>query len=201
MNEQTKAFDLSDRDFDIRLNCTYDEMGDVLYMFLDQQKQSDLSVMTKSGLVLRTSEDKPWGVTIVDFRHHWRERLDELSAEIAAFLGPNEEEGARWVKKRLLRSNAYWNFKPCPFCGHRISEDLIDCFYGTGMFWRPDPEPLHFIEYMNRREAAVHPEAQPVLHIECNTTEGGCGAQIEGNTGEEVLAKWNRRVHENNDCK
>jgi hypothetical protein len=56
--------------------------------------------------------------------------------------------------------------KPCPFCGFVFPEDLIDCIYPRSFGWRAG----------------------------CNESMGGCTAEVLGETEEEAIQNWNKRI-------
>lgn len=79
---------------------------------------------------------------------------------------------------------------PCPFCGFDPSgdsEDLLDILYPVAG-WR----------YVDDGKAYVAPNALNLdghtWGLHCTECMGGCGAQIEADSRDEVVAKWNRRA-------
>lgn len=76
----------------------------------------------------------------------------------------------------------------CPFCGFRFPSDLIDNVYPTGR-WRDDDEIRHYLFPDDPREH--HGRTWVVV---CQQHMGGCDASIHGDSREEAIAKWNRRV-------
>jgi hypothetical protein len=85
--------------------------------------------------------------------------------------------------------------RECPFCGHFPDPDnYIDSFHPTGQGWRDDPlgeegKPFrHYMRYNDPR--GVHGK---VWEMNCLIHEGGCGANITGDSREETIAAWNRR--------
>ena len=79
---------------------------------------------------------------------------------------------------------------PCPFCGMRVSDDLIDTLYPTGLYWR-DTELGHVYPLRDQ----VLPDDNPIMGLHCNESYGGCGVVMQGDTKQEVIRKWNRRTH------
>ena len=79
--------------------------------------------------------------------------------------------------------------KPCPFCGHAVDLDDPDTLYPNSIGWKVRPNG--FLSYHNYREVS---EAQWCYSIHCVTTSGGCGVEISGNSRQECIDKWNRRV-------
>jgi hypothetical protein len=57
---------------------------------------------------------------------------------------------------------------PCPFCGFSLDPNDADCIYPVGK---------------RRNLWALH----------CYETGGGCGAEVLGNSVEDVINKWNSR--------
>lgn len=79
---------------------------------------------------------------------------------------------------------------PCPFCGKPVDPEDPDTLHPTGSGWRDD-EVEGFRTYHRYTDV---PKAQWCWGMHCPTTAGGCGAEISGDSKEEVLAKWNRRT-------
>lgn len=79
---------------------------------------------------------------------------------------------------------------PCPFCGMRPPDDLIDTLYPSGPWWRQDGDG-HRSYHLHRNRA---PGDQPCVTMHCTENMGGCGAEITADTEAEVIAKWNRRA-------
>jgi len=66
---------------------------------------------------------------------------------------------------------------PCPFCGHDLNtQDIMDTIY---------PSFLHIDE-----DGVEH----YIYNIVCQESAGGCGAIILGNSVEDCVTKWNKRV-------
>lgn len=78
---------------------------------------------------------------------------------------------------------------PCPFCGHKADLDDDDTLYPSGIYWRETDGIRHYILLRNRQDG----DGQ-VWGMHCPEVAGGCGAEIDGDTKEEALEKWNRRV-------
>ena len=83
--------------------------------------------------------------------------------------------------------------KPCPFCGMQSHQDWDDTLHPSGSGWRE----LQFGEtkirhYMGRKD--YHKWEGACYEIDCAETYGGCGVNITGDSKEEVINKWNRRV-------
>ena len=77
--------------------------------------------------------------------------------------------------------------KKCPFCGHKLDRDNFrDSFHQETIFWT-DHEWGR--EYHDMRE---HYDGQ-CWSLTCLTIEGGCGAEMHGDSAEEVFNKWQRR--------
>lgn len=76
----------------------------------------------------------------------------------------------------------------CPFCGH-VPEDLEDALHPTGGGWRDDNGNRHYMRRDDPR--GVHGK---VWELGCLEHECGCGATMTGDSRDEVIAKWNKRV-------
>ena len=57
---------------------------------------------------------------------------------------------------------------PCPFCGFHPNANDDDCIYPVGR--------------------------TKLMQIVCYESGGGCGASVLGDSVDEVIRKWNRRV-------
>lgn len=83
------------------------------------------------------------------------------------------------------------NAKPCPFCGAKINADDIDTLYPSGIGWIDADEGYR--HYVSIHEQPL-PKDQWCYKIICQEHYGGCGAEIHGDSKEEAVEKWNRRV-------
>lgn len=80
--------------------------------------------------------------------------------------------------------------KPCPFCGTRVDLTDQDTLYPTGTYWREHPEGYRSYHGFYERQ-----EGDGMCwKLSCCSTGGGCDATIYGDSKEDALAKWNRRV-------
>ena len=69
-----------------------------------------------------------------------------------------------------MTSKPLRTFRDCPFCGHDLnSDDIMDTVYPT------DRERTSW-------------------QVVCQTLAGGCGATLYGETEEEAMDNWNRRI-------
>lgn len=80
--------------------------------------------------------------------------------------------------------------KSCPFCGMPVDMENDDTLYPTATGWMPTPEGRHYRSFL------LVPKEQWCYGMHCPETAGGCGAEIQGDSKEEALAKWNRRPNE-----
>ena len=69
--------------------------------------------------------------------------------------------------------------KPCPFCGLQMQDSDADDY-------------LHQI--LGAGTSSSEWGAKRFWSINCLEVAGGCGVQMLGDTEEEVIHKWNRRV-------
>ena len=77
---------------------------------------------------------------------------------------------------------------PCPFCGMKPPQDLIDTLYPSGR-WREDDGLRHYLLPSDEREG--HGQT---WGMHCTQNIGGCGARISGDSKAEAIAAWNRRA-------
>ena len=110
------------------------------------------------------------------------------------------------IKKRREKRDADMlafleKFAPCPFCGRDLKNDLDDSFYPTGTKWE-DVDCLGDGQNVIRRYLSLREPLRSdniiasgsVYGVYCATSSGGCGAELSGDSPEEVLARWNTRV-------
>ena len=84
----------------------------------------------------------------------------------------------------------------CPFCGMVSDTDWDDTLYPTGSFWADHPDGFrhYFSRALYRGDESKMPEPEgKVFQIVCSENYGGCGAEIHGDSIEEVIQKWERR--------
>lgn len=79
--------------------------------------------------------------------------------------------------------------KPCPFCGEPPFRDDGDTIYPTGTSWATHPEG--FRHYFG--PSADYEAEGDCWVINCTGGFGGCGAEMHGDSKEEVIEKWNTR--------
>lgn len=79
--------------------------------------------------------------------------------------------------------------KPCPFCGHPVDMEDPDTLYPNGVAWKIQANGTR--TFHNFKEA---PSENWCYTMHCVETAGGCGAEVSGNTKQEAIDKWNRRV-------
>lgn len=79
---------------------------------------------------------------------------------------------------------------PCPFCGRASDIQDDETLYPTGGWWRHAEDGLrHYVRHRERK-----PGDGMVWGMHCPEVYGGCGAEVDGDTKDEALAKWNRRA-------
>ena len=78
----------------------------------------------------------------------------------------------------------------CPFCGKAVDLEDNDTLYPSGTGWKFDEE-LQMRTYHNLRKV---PKEQWCWGMHCPEPAGGCGAEIHGDSKQEALAKWSKRV-------
>jgi len=89
------------------------------------------------------------------------------------------------------------NLKPCPFCGFSYDheDDMIDIIYPTGTYWKTfERNGTTYKSYLSRDQRDIAEGKCWLVH--CPEHAGGCGAEITGDSREEAIEKWNRRVNE-----
>ena len=79
--------------------------------------------------------------------------------------------------------------KPCPFCGKEVDMENGDTLYPSGVGWKLHPSGMR--SYHSYKEV---PKEQWCWSMHCVETAGGCGAEVSGDTKQETIDKWNRRV-------
>jgi len=83
---------------------------------------------------------------------------------------------------------------PCPFCGMEPEDDLIDTLYPSGTYWRDNLRPNgRTIRSYHGRDAVKEGDGK-CWTMHCTENAGGCGAEISGDSIEEVVNRWNRRA-------
>ncbi len=80
--------------------------------------------------------------------------------------------------------------KPCPFCGHEVDLEDGDTLYPNGVGWEDHPEYSirGYVKY------GLVPKEQWCYSMHCPTAAGGCGAEVSGDSKQEAIDKWNKRV-------
>ena len=81
----------------------------------------------------------------------------------------------------------------CPFCGHKCDLKEPDTLYPTGIYWKESSD--YGRAYFGRTHKLFDPfMVQQCWQINCVTISGGCGANIIGDSRDETIAAWQRRV-------
>lgn len=75
--------------------------------------------------------------------------------------------------------------KPCPFCGKEVDLNDPDVFYPSGVGWKYNAT-LKTRTYHSHRDV---PKEQWCWVLNCS-----CGAELYGDSEQEVKDKWNRRI-------
>lgn len=92
----------------------------------------------------------------------------------------------REVSKSLMREI---NMLECPFCGHPVDVDDPDSIYPTGFGWEENPTT----GYRTYTRCLGLPKDQWCYSVNCTSTSGGCGVEMQGDTMQEAIDKWNTR--------
>ena len=82
--------------------------------------------------------------------------------------------------------------KPCPFCGYQIDITDEDTLYPDGTYWYDVPEFGRVYKNINDLDLSI--SYGRCWGIHCQPIYGGCGASIDGDSEEEVIAKWQSRI-------
>jgi hypothetical protein len=82
-----------------RLEYSYDDVGDVLYVSIRIPPRTK-NEETEPGLVLRYDLEthEPVAATIIDYKEYWWSRRDVLASELAKFFGIPQPETARMLE-------------------------------------------------------------------------------------------------------
>ena len=78
--------------------------------------------------------------------------------------------------------------KPCPFCGSGLDVDDSDTLHPSGTAW------LEVEGLLCRRYVSYKESPNWCYEVHCCTHYGGCGASIAGDSRDEAIRLWNRRV-------
>jgi Restriction alleviation protein Lar len=78
--------------------------------------------------------------------------------------------------------------KPCPFCGLQPDLEDHDTIYPNGTGW------YTVNGHRGYKWAKEVPQDQWCYSVHCVTTAGGCGAEVSGDSKQEAIDKWNKRV-------
>ena len=88
---------------------------------------------------------------------------------------------------------------PCPFCGKELSlqpyyDAGIEILHPSGKVWRivvldDGTSTIEYDTMKNRQN-----DDSWCYQINCPEIHGGCGAEMNADSKDEVIAKWNTRV-------
>lgn len=78
---------------------------------------------------------------------------------------------------------------PCPFCGRPLNAEDPDTLHPNGIVWRETGEGRHYTHY---RQMLTTDNMCYVVN--CVEHYGGCTASIDGDSREDAIARWNKRV-------
>lgn len=83
--------------------------------------------------------------------------------------------------------------KPCPFCGLVLDANDVDTVYPSGTGWKEEDwgDGTPYRHYVRALEV---PKEQWCYQVVCQVHYGGCDASVRGDSKEEAIEKWNRRV-------
>ena len=81
---------------------------------------------------------------------------------------------------------------PCPFCDKATDLDDCDTLYPNGVYWYPDGD--YGKHYSQSPTNHIGLAGNPCYKLVCDVVSGGCGAEMHGDSKQEVIDKWNRRV-------
>ena len=81
--------------------------------------------------------------------------------------------------------------RPCPFCGMKINPDDPDLVYPSGTGWKDSGHGYRY--YVSVHEECL-PKEQWCYKVVCQTHYGGCGCTMSGDSKEEAIENWNKRV-------
>ena len=82
--------------------------------------------------------------------------------------------------------------KPCPFCGKVPDLDDPDTLYPIGVYWYPDGD--YGQTYSTQKFNHIGVAGTPCYKLVCDILFGGCGAEMHGDSKQEVIEKWSRRA-------
>lgn len=80
---------------------------------------------------------------------------------------------------------------PCPFCGKVPDLEDPDTLYPSGIVWRFDVN-LGMVTYHRMADRQAGDNYCYVLH--CSEQACGCGVELNGNSRDECIKKWNTRT-------
>jgi hypothetical protein len=88
----------------------------------------------------------------------------------------------------MIEANNERTLLPCPFCGKVPDMEDFDTLYPSGIGWKDHEDGTRSYHF-----AMDVPKEQWCWLLHC-FANGGCGAEMRGDSRDEVVTKWNTRV-------
>ena len=84
--------------------------------------------------------------------------------------------------------------KNCPFCGRKMELYSLNNVYPSGFYWKEEHGTVTYDTLGNAlKEGHFVPPEQWCWKVVCAEEDGGCGAEMHGNSKVEAVEKWNTR--------